>query len=1069
MRTRLLLALAFMMAIIGHAQTNYDIIPLEGTPITVTERNEDAPQLGTLSPESVLMSTATSGAGGNAAITETAGELSVSLTGGATYNVPIKVPPGINGVVPTIAISYNSQGGNGLAGFGWNISGVSVISRIPATTYHDNNIDPVDFDNQDRFALDGQRLLLQLGTYGANGAVYGTENFSNVKIVSNGVSTFGAAYGPLSFTVTYPDGSIATYGNSTDSRSRTDYAITKWQNPQGVTVDYTYTTADNSLSIASIKYGHLNTGTAPNTISFVYKTRSRGEQSFVGGVDFRRKNLLSEIRVLTGATGYRNYVLGHNANSLGYERLASVTEKSGDNTLSFTPINFTYSDTSPTLTSAQLTTSLSVGNIEHRNAEVVPLDFNADGKMDFIVYPKTRSERNKLWIFEDLASGGASIGSEILNIPVFETAFPVSYLNSVDQLDKAQGFVLLTHTGSNEVRFKVNGQSSYAPAAQYYEKVWSAPSYSTQYDCSQLPSITRLSMRYASGDFNGDGLTDVIGITRGGYSYSSCTPYGPANTCICSSGTVAAHSTAYFINLDRRISTGFANIAGDLSAELKINDQLLTADVNGDGKTDFLHVSAGKVQAYTLTSTNGIQLLWTTTDTRIRTDYPILLGDYNGDGKTDFMTPTALNSGTFALFSSMGSGFVKNEIAYPFQFKPSTTATSPVTTYTLVPTDINGDGRTDMLEYKTVTNNDGLNGSQTVSMYYNTFSTLAAVTPAFSYITATTRTGNLNHFPIPVFLTSADRANNNLDFATISNNRVFYFTFGKDNREDMLLRNVSNNGVSQAISYRDLDRAPGVVGEDGIKVYTEKSGQVYPYIDIYNARGTKVVVAVNRAVSGTTTIKQVFSYEGAVSHADGLGFMGFQGLARSEWNTGNTDRIWNITKHSIPLRGAVTSEYTVPYTVNFNAIPSDYITQTAYAYGSSLAANKVFKLWNTSNVTQNRLQGGTAISKSFLYDAYNNPTRITTDFSGQGSSVVNITYANNGGAQYYFGRPTNKTETVTIGGNAFSTEEQYLYTGYLLTTKSTKGNGTQFDAETYLYDAFGNITRKTTTPYGTDG
>lgn len=194
-----------------------------------------------LNSEGFLMASTSTGSG----ISETVGQASVSPTGGAVYNVPIMVPPGINGIQPDVALTYNSHGGNGLAGFGWNISGVSVITRIPSTKFHDNNIDPVDFDNLDRYAFDGQRLILKSGTYGGDGTQYQTENFSNVKITSHGVSPFGAAYGPSYFKVTYPDGSFAYYGNSTNSRSRTDFAITYWENPQGIRVSYAYVLTDN--------------------------------------------------------------------------------------------------------------------------------------------------------------------------------------------------------------------------------------------------------------------------------------------------------------------------------------------------------------------------------------------------------------------------------------------------------------------------------------------------------------------------------------------------------------------------------------------------------------------------------------------------------------------------------------------------------------------------------------------------------------------------------------------------------------------------------------------------------
>jgi len=209
---------------------------------------------------SLFVSAQTLPTGSSTEVGITSGELSVSLAGAANYTIPISVPPGINGIVPQISLSYSSQGGNGVVGYGWNIAGVSSITRIPSTKFHDGIIDPVDFDSYDRFALNGQRLIVKTGSgaYGADQTLYETESFSNLKIKSYGVHPNGANYGPAYFTVEHPDGSKAYYGNSTDSKSITDWAITYWESPQGVRISYTYVLANNVLDIASIKYGTLS-------------------------------------------------------------------------------------------------------------------------------------------------------------------------------------------------------------------------------------------------------------------------------------------------------------------------------------------------------------------------------------------------------------------------------------------------------------------------------------------------------------------------------------------------------------------------------------------------------------------------------------------------------------------------------------------------------------------------------------------------------------------------------------------------------------------------------------------
>lgn len=62
----------------------------------------------------------------------TPGEFSVDGTGAATYQVPLKVPPGAAGMQPELALLYHSRAGNGQLGVGWSLSGLSAITRSTA-------------------------------------------------------------------------------------------------------------------------------------------------------------------------------------------------------------------------------------------------------------------------------------------------------------------------------------------------------------------------------------------------------------------------------------------------------------------------------------------------------------------------------------------------------------------------------------------------------------------------------------------------------------------------------------------------------------------------------------------------------------------------------------------------------------------------------------------------------------------------------------------------------------------------------------------------------------------------
>jgi len=265
---------------------------------------------------------------------DTNGELSVSNSGTANYTLSIATPPGIKSVAPQVSLNYSSSGNNGMAGYGWNISGVSSISRIQSRIDLDKNIDAVDFDSEDRFALDGQRFIIKTGTYGTAGATYQTENSSNLKIESFGTFSYAGItnpYGPAYFVVTFPDGTHAEYGNSTDSKGISEYLINKWIDSQGNYIQYTYTTDQNTKFISQIKWGS-NTNVSTNyfnTINFYYKARTRAEYSYINGQKVATNKLLDRIEVSANGTLFRKYIITHENIAANYQRVKQIQEFNG--------------------------------------------------------------------------------------------------------------------------------------------------------------------------------------------------------------------------------------------------------------------------------------------------------------------------------------------------------------------------------------------------------------------------------------------------------------------------------------------------------------------------------------------------------------------------------------------------------------------------------------------------------------------------------------------------------------------------------------------------------------------
>lgn len=154
------------------------------------------------------------------------GTFSKTSSGGAVYTIPIECPPGIRDMHPSLSLDYNSQSGNGLAGWGWNLSGLSSIMRTPKTKYYDNTEGALSWTNGDSLSLSGSRLML-VERWGQDSVEYRLENDPSVMVRGYIIQGWGAVY----FKVYTKEGLVMTYGTPDQQSSSyinvTGYATDK--------------------------------------------------------------------------------------------------------------------------------------------------------------------------------------------------------------------------------------------------------------------------------------------------------------------------------------------------------------------------------------------------------------------------------------------------------------------------------------------------------------------------------------------------------------------------------------------------------------------------------------------------------------------------------------------------------------------------------------------------------------------------------------------------------------------------------------------------------------------------
>lgn len=638
----------------------------------------------------------------------TAGAASVSATGGVTYVIPIDILKGTNGMEPKVNLSYNSQGGEGIAGFGWNLSAYSIISRQGKRNYYNGNNTPVTYTNDnDAFALDGQRLFPTSGNNGDNGTVYGTENETFSKIESFGGSN---TYGPDWFKVTTRDGMVMEYGTDYSSKLLTDnwnsamfWLLKRVTDKSGNFYEYTYSInqTDRNFALTEINYtGNANAGLQPyNKIEFTYSVLSnwQNRKVFEGGSSIISPFLLDQIHIKNDVgTTVKSYQCGYTIVKNQYF-LSTFTETGSDGS-TLNPLTFQYG-------SSTYSPEVSVsGNYTGFNGNnTYTGDVTGDGQQD-VIAARYYYDNNGVphYTAYDVVDYFGSYGGQ--------SAISLAYTYNIPQAGATQvqgssngyyNFLTYDYDGDSKQDVLMISNAISGGGRRFngvkinYSRKYSWWSGYQTVDYPQIPYnwydgyfqyVYNQGTYYIPGDFDGDGAQDyilILGLYNSTYYYRAFFS-SPAKNII-------NQEIANF---------GVGPSSGYYATTVASASEVMPIDFDGDGKMEILVQKPGASYILSVYPEFGIGTSYAATVKYTFSDvlsgYKVFPGDFNGDGKTDLLVRTSPNNpyASWNILYSTGTQYK----SYPFYFqnRPYLDGDNGGSAHHIVVADFNNDGKSDI-------------------------------------------------------------------------------------------------------------------------------------------------------------------------------------------------------------------------------------------------------------------------------------------------------------------------------------------------------------------------------------
>ena len=590
------------------------------------------------------------------------GAVDVSPMGAATYSIPIEVVPGTQGMQPNLSIVYNSMGGMGLLGMKWNLGGLSAITRCGKIPYYDNNLTAIKFNNTDKLAIDGNRLINVNGTYFATGTEYATEIEDFTRIVSYG----GTSGHPDYFVAYTDDGSKIEYGNNSSSQQIISssiilsWYINRITDANGNYMTFNYGRASGEIWISSIYYTGNSGMSTYAKVEFDYTALpdNMGRNTFyTEGYGIAQTKLLKTITVFYGNSEVRKYDFIYNQNDAG-ERTVHLKEiimtEYDDKgvAVSLNPTTIEWGDKSSTFveTTLNVTPTSATSN-------VITGDFNGDGYTDILCwgYPNANEGRWVLYIYNPSTKKYEHKRTAYFD-PKGTTLFYAKDINGDGKDELIIGKNIKDNDKKNEYQFK------------YY-----APFYGT----TQIISSTNILYfnKITFGDFDGNGTTDIAFICKSGSGnkeewWLECIKWDPTY------GMIAMGDI-----LDIEVAKNYY-----LQAKV--------VEANGNGKMDIQLYDYSlnyPRKTFEYNNSTGFNLLHINYPENVSTNY----GDVNGDGITDEIVFYKENNiYKWKILFGKGDGSFFTHVIDSDIFE----AIYNSSTNTVDLIDINGDGKDDLFQ-----------------------------------------------------------------------------------------------------------------------------------------------------------------------------------------------------------------------------------------------------------------------------------------------------------------------------------------------------------------------------------